>query len=63
LILISDGDVDPGAIDLKKTMESEEKVVVFSDSTPWDAAGMLQGWEVHQLRWIKHDRSDRSDRL
>ena len=39
LILISDGDVDPGAIDLKKTMESEEKVVVFSDSTPWDAMG------------------------
>eukprot|EP00435_Cladocopium_sp_Y103_P050071 s1165_g15.t1 len=30
LILISDGDVDTGAVDLKKEMESEDKVVVFS---------------------------------
>lgn len=30
LVLISDGDVDSGAVELKQKMESEDKVVFFS---------------------------------
>ena len=66
MILISDGDVDAGAVELKKTMESEDKVVLFSALMPWDAMGIP--WDAmllgelgsHQLLWrwllwwIKH---------
>lgn len=41
LILISDGDVDTGAIEVKQQMESKDNVVVFSTWAVTDGLAML----------------------